>query len=67
MTDATIPPEQRLWSLATIAEYAGPSVSHVAQRIACRPDFPRPIRVDGIGKPRWKGAQVMQWFERQAA
>ena len=44
---AAIPAERRLWSLATIAEYAELSVSHVAQVIAARPDFPKPARPCG--------------------
>ena len=64
---AQIPTERRLWSIATIAEYCELSASHVAQKIVCQPDFPKPIRILGTGKPRWKAGEVMQWFERQAA
>ena len=39
---SAIPAERRLWSLATIAEYAELSVSHVAQVIAARPSRNRP-------------------------
>lgn len=63
---AQIPAERRLWSIATIAEYAELSQSHVAQTIACRPDFPKAIRIDGVGKPRWKAGAVMEWFEAHA-
>lgn len=64
---AQIPTERRLWSIATIALYAELSHSHVAQKVVCQPDFPKPIRILGTGKPRWKAGDVMQWFERQAA
>lgn len=64
---AQIPTERRLWSLATIALYAELSPSHVAQKVVCQPDFPKAIRINGTGKPRWKAGEVMQWFERQAA
>ena len=60
---AQIPTESRLWSIATIAEYCELSASHVAQKIVCRPDFPKAIRVGGVGKPRWRGREVMRWFD----
>ena len=64
---AQIPTERRLWSLATIAEYAELSASHIAQKVVCQPDFPRPIRILGSGKPRWKAGDVMAWFEANQA
>lgn len=60
---SAIPAERRLWSLATIAEYSELSVSHVAQVIAARPDFPKPVRPCGTGKPRWVAGEVVRWFE----
>lgn len=35
------------------------------ERIAPRPDFPRPARVDGKGRPRWRAAEVSAWMEGQ--
>lgn len=37
----------------------------VRERIACRPDFPRPMRIDGAGYPRWREDEVAAWAEVQ--
>ena len=49
---AQIPTERRLWSIATIAEYAELSPSHVMQKIACLPDFPKAILALKTGR-KW--------------
>lgn len=64
---AQIPTDRRLWSLATIANYAELSESHVAQKVVCKPAFPRPIRLDGSGHPRWLAGEVMAYFEANRA
>lgn len=58
-----------LFTLETLAEYLSLSVSHVQQRIACRSDFPKPVR-PGIGKkgkpqPRWFPDEVDEWLRKQ--
>lgn len=37
----------------------------IRERIACRPDFPRPSRVGGTGHPRWNAAEVDAWMRAQ--
>lgn len=64
---AQIPTDRRLWSLATIAAYAELSESHVAQKVVSKPGFPRPIRLDGNGHPRWLAGEVMAYFEASRA
>lgn len=34
------------------------------ERIAPRPDFPTPMRIDGKGHPRWLRSEVMAWARR---
>ena len=62
-----VPADRRLWSIATIAEYTGFSVSTVAQRHVCRPDFPDAIRVDAGAAPRWPAREVIDWYEGKRA
>lgn len=60
---AQIPTDRRLWSADTIAEYAELSPDYVKNAVTKRPDFPRPIRLEGNGHPRWKAGEVMAFFE----
>lgn len=64
----SMPSDERLWSKETIATYLGCSPSAVAQRFACRPDFPRPICLPSDGPrtahPRWKPEEVKEWVEK---
>lgn len=41
------------------------SSRHVRERLALRPDFPRPLRIAGVGHPRWREDEVLEWAERQ--
>lgn len=60
-----VPQERRLWGMAEIADYSGYSISTVQQRICCKPNFPKAIRVDAGAQPRWVAAEVMGWFEER--
>ena len=68
-----IPPERELWDADQCAAYMGNSARHFAERIACRPDFPRGVRLgDGSKAPlRWYAMEVMEWVagrrEKRAA
>ena len=44
-----------------VAAYLGFSVDHTRQRILCRPDFPKALRV--TGHPRWKRSEVEVWAD----
>ena len=46
------------WSSADCAEYLGVSADHFRRRIACRPDFPQPMR---NMKKHWMAGDVVQW------
>lgn len=64
---AAIPPERDLWDAETIAAYLKVSARQVAERYACRPDFPRPILLPSESGSRnhrrWKAKEVMEWAE----
>lgn len=40
------------------------SPRYVLERIASRADFPKPLRIDGAGHPRWPATEVIEWAER---
>ena len=63
-----VPLEIALWSVADVAAYLAMSDAQVRERYACRPDFPRPIRLpvygsSGRGHPRWKAQEIIEWAE----
>ena len=37
----------------------------VRERIACKPDFPKPSRIGGNGRPRWNAAEIDAWMRAQ--
>ena len=53
----------RLWAVEDIAEYFGLSRASVYTRIVSRPDFPRAIKLEGVGR-RWKPAEVQAYVDR---
>lgn len=55
--------QARLWTTEDIARYFQLSRASVYSRILCRPDFPRPIKIDGVGK-RWKPDEVRAYADR---
>jgi predicted DNA-binding transcriptional regulator AlpA len=54
-----------LWDTETIAERTCYSRKYVEEKVVSKPDFPQPIRLGGIGRPRWVASAVMAWFEAQ--
>lgn len=64
-----IPLSIALWDINTIAIYLKVSSRHAAERIVVLPDFPKAIRLpsrggEGIGHPRWKAAEIIEWVEK---
>jgi predicted DNA-binding transcriptional regulator AlpA len=37
----------------------------VRERLSLLDDFPRPLRIDGVGFPRWLYSEVMEWAKKQ--
>lgn len=62
-----IPIEIDLWDMATIAGYLKRDAGTVRERLACRPDFPKAIRLPSAkkngGQPLYKATEVIQWAE----
>lgn len=59
-----VPVDKRLWTSDACSQYLGYSRSHFLQKIAPRPDFPRPHQVgDGDKGRRWKAADVIEWVD----
>lgn len=56
--------EGGLWKRGEIAEYGSFSYS-MAGKIIARPDFPKPLRLDGKGHARWFQEEVKAWFRSQ--
>jgi len=50
---------------AGVAELLGFSVGHVQTRVICRPNFPEPLCIDGIGHPRWEVSEVLAWAKAE--
>lgn len=65
-----VPIEYALWDIADIAGYLRKSAQVVRERIACLPDFPKPIRTPARregkitrGHPTYKAIEVIRWNE----
>jgi predicted DNA-binding transcriptional regulator AlpA len=59
-------PIEAIWldadAVGTMLGYEG---RIIRERIACRPDFPKPSRIGGTGRPRWNAAEVDAWMRAQ--
>lgn len=64
---AAIPLPMRWLDAEEVGALLGYSGRQVMERIACRPDFPKALRVDGRGHPRWLASEVSKWAERERA
>lgn len=59
-----IPADRVLWDSEQAACYLCTSARNFAERIACKPDFPKAIRLSDVrGGLRWKAEEVMDWAE----
>lgn len=61
-TNQAFAPE-KWWSAATIAQYADYSVKRLEAQVLCDPTFPAPRHFWEGAHPRWRGWQVIAWFE----
>jgi len=59
-----IPLSIDMWSKHEIAAILKKSPRTVAERYACKPDFPRPYKLS-TGDLRWKASEIMEWIEKQ--
>lgn len=60
---SSIPVADRFLDAADVAALLSLKPAYVREKICNRPDFPKPLRVDGKGHPRWKGCEVLSWAE----
>lgn len=61
VTEVTIPDEQRLWTAEDIAQYLNMAPRTVAEKLAARPDFPKPLN---LGVKRWYMVEVLAWARK---
>lgn len=62
---ASIPVRERWLDAEGIAAMLSFKPRYVLENLSCRPDFPKPLRLDGTGHPRWKASEVLDWAARQ--
>lgn len=62
----SVPASYRWIDAAGVAAMIGMSTRHLAERVAYRPDFPKPARVAG-GERKWRMDEVQRWMEAQRA
>jgi predicted DNA-binding transcriptional regulator AlpA len=48
-----------------VAAYLGFSVEVTREEIVCDPSFPKPMRRNGKGHPRWLKSEVAAWARSQ--
>lgn len=65
-----VPIEYAVWDVQDVAGYLRKSPQVVRERIACLPDFPKPIRTPAMregrltrGHPTYKAMEVIRWNE----
>lgn len=54
---------RELWGFDEIAAYSKYARNYVVNVITAKPDFPKAIRLEGKGLPRYIASEVMTWFE----
>lgn len=58
-------PLHAIWlDAAAIGAMLGYEARVVSEKIAARPDFPKPARIGNKGKPRWRADEVVAWMEQ---
>jgi predicted DNA-binding transcriptional regulator AlpA len=62
---ASLPVRERWLDAEGVAALISFKPRYVLENLSCRPDFPRPLRLDGTGHPRWKAGEVLDWATRQ--
>ncbi|WP_148716840.1 helix-turn-helix transcriptional regulator [Chitinolyticbacter meiyuanensis] len=60
---ASIPYESRWLDADGVGAMLCYSGRQVLETIACRPEFPKPLRVNGSGHPRWLASEVQRWAD----
>lgn len=56
---ASVPFDERWLDAKGVGAMIAQEPRYVLERLACRPDFPKPNRV---GQPRWKASEIAEWM-----
>lgn len=62
--EASVPAPMRWAGTEAVAAMFGFKSSYFLEHIAALPDFPRPLRVQGRGNPKWNVAEVDAWARK---
>lgn len=64
-----IAPEDELWTAQEIGDYLKLSAATVAERVATRPGFPKPLQPCGTTKAmkRWFAVDVKEWARQNSS
>lgn len=57
------PFERVLWDLERVGSHLNLTPNYVRENYCCRPDFPKPIRIDKKGKLLYKAKEICDWVE----
>ena len=60
-----IPMDARWLDAEGVAAQLSYKPRYVAETLAALPGFPKPLRVDGDGHPRWLASEIDQWAKAQ--
>lgn len=58
---AAIPLESRWLDAEGVAALLSFKPRYVLEHLSCREDFPKPMRVDRTGHPRWRVTDIEDW------
>ena len=58
----TIPLRDRWLDAKGVAALLSQEPRYVLERLAPRPDFPKPLRE---GQPRWKASEILEWADER--
>lgn len=48
-----------------VGQMLGFAPRYVLEKLACRPDFPKPMRIGGSGHPRWLASEIHEFAQSQ--
>lgn len=62
---AAIPLDSRWLDADGVGAMLGFAPRYVLEKLATRPDFPKPMRLDGSGHPRWLASEIHEFAKNQ--
>jgi predicted DNA-binding transcriptional regulator AlpA len=61
MRAASIPDDKRWLDVDAVAARLSYKPRYVRETLMLRPDFPKPMRADSSGHPRWLASDIHEW------